>query len=277
MSLAAYDQLPVRRIAVDGEEICSIDTGHGPAVVLVHGSPVSSLEYRAVIARLATHFRVLAPDLLSFGRSSGPHDGADFTAQATALRHFLDTVGLERYHLVGHDWGGPIGVAAAARRAEQLERLVLLNTSIRADFRPPAYWRAMIAPRVGEAAIARANVFSRGLPLLLRAARRNAELRRRYAADLKSPPTRRTILKLERLQGYATECGRISEAFCEQPPMTMIVWGSPDPYFRQELKRLSGRLPNAHIVELPGAGHFATEDAATEVAAAIDTFLRAGA
>lgn len=119
----------------------SIEAGSGPAVVLSHGSPLFSLEFRATISRLLPDHRVLAPDLLSFGQSSGPTQGDDFTQQARAVRSFLDAVELDRFHLVAHDWGGPIGPAAAARRPTQVDRLVLVNTSVRADFRPPWYWR----------------------------------------------------------------------------------------------------------------------------------------
>jgi haloalkane dehalogenase len=77
MDIAEYDQLPARRVVVDGGEMFSIDAGSGPAVVLVHGSPLFSLEFRATISKLLPDHRVLAPDLLSFGQSSGPPKGAD--------------------------------------------------------------------------------------------------------------------------------------------------------------------------------------------------------
>src|SRR5437764_12874865 len=113
MSIAEFDGLPSRRVAVDGGEMFTVDTGQGPPVVLVHGSPVSSLEFRATIARLSVDFRVLAVDLLTFGRSSGPDEGADIPQQIRALRTLLDTLQLDRFHLVVHDWGGPVGLGAA--------------------------------------------------------------------------------------------------------------------------------------------------------------------
>ena len=251
----------------------AIDAGSGPTVVLVHGSPVSSLEYRATIARLLPRFRVVAPDLLTFGRSSGPPEGADFTQQARALRRLLDALELERFHLVAHDWGGPIGLAAAARIPQQLDRLVLLNTSIRPDLRLPLYWRLLSAPRLGELALLRANLFSRGLPLFLRAARWDRGLRRRYVEPLKSLACRRTALKLERLHGYAAECNLIQRALPELDGPKMILWGRPDPTLRGEDKRLQELLPGARLVELHGAGHFAPEDAAGDFAEAIADFL----
>ena len=152
MTIADYDRLPSKRVAVGGGELFTVDVGHGPAVVLVHGSPVSSLEFRAVIGRLRPRFRVLAPDMLSFGQSIGPAEGAGFTEQVRALRGLLDALSLDRFHFVGHDWGGPIGLAAAAEKPGQVDRVVLINTGILPDFEPPLAWRPMIAPAIGERA-----------------------------------------------------------------------------------------------------------------------------
>jgi haloalkane dehalogenase len=273
MDLAQYDRLPARRVAVDGGEMFTIDAGRGPAVVLVHGSPVSSLEFRSVISRLLPDFRVLAPDLLSFGRSSGPSTGADFTQQVRALGDLLEKSDLDRFHLVGHDWGGPIGLAAAARRPAQIDRLVLLNTSVREGLRPPLYWRPLTAPGLGELALVRANLYSMALPLFLRAARRDRSLCARYRTSLTGRATRRTILKLERLEGYVSVCRSIRRALPEISGPKMILWGEPEPYFRREVPRMRALLPAARFVPLPGAGHFAAEDAPDRVAEEIRAFF----
>ncbi len=251
----------------------AIDAGSGPAVVLVHGSPLFSFEFRATISRLLPHHRVLAPDLLSFGRSQGPPQGADFTQQARALRGFLDAVELDRFHLVGHDWGGPIGLAAAARRPTQVDRLVLLNTSVRADFRPPWYWLPLTAPGLGEAALVSANLFSRALPLFLQAARRDRALRECYQRPLEQLATRRTILKLERLEGYASECQLIERRLPQISGPKLIIWGKPEPYFRREGPHMRALMPTAYFTYLSGAGHFAAEDAPDRVGEEIRAFL----
>ncbi|MCV7287796.1 alpha/beta fold hydrolase [Mycolicibacterium wolinskyi] len=274
MDIAEYDQLPSRRVAVDGGEMFSIDAGTGPVVVLVHGSPLFSLEFRGTISRLLPDFRVLAPDLLSFGQSSGPAHGADFAQQARALRGFLDALTLDRFHFVGHDWGGPIGLAAAARRPTQIDRLVLLNTTVRADFRSPMYWRPLTAPYLGEAALVRANLYSRALPLFLRAAHRDNVLQARYRQPLDELATRRTILRLERLEGYVSECRLIKRRLPEIAGPKLIIWGKPEPYFRREGPRLRAFLPEAQFISLPGAGHFAAEDASDRVAEEIHGFLK---
>ncbi len=273
MNLAEYDRLPSTRVPVDGGEMFVIDAGEGPAVVLVHGSPVSSLEYRALIGSLKDRFRVVAPDLLTYGRSTGPADGANFTQQVRALRSLLDALDLGRFHLVGHDWGGPIAMGAAAQRPEQVARIVLMNTSIRADFRPPLAWQPVIAPIVGETAIVHANLMSHGLPLLLRAMWTDGELRRRHHAPLEKECTRRTALRLERREGYEAVCEQIAGALPAMDGPSLILWGTPEPYFRGEHRHLEASLPGARLIELAGAGHFVPEDASAAACGHIGEFL----
>lgn len=95
-----YDDLPSHRLRTANGEVCYIDAGEGPAVVMFHGSPLFSFEFRAQIVSLAQHFRVIAPDLLWFGRSTGPVGGADFTTQAGAMRELLDHLELHRFTLL---------------------------------------------------------------------------------------------------------------------------------------------------------------------------------
>lgn len=273
MKIAEYDRLPSRRVAVDGGEMVAVDVGEGPAVVLVHGSPVSSLEYRALIGALSPRFRVVAPDLLSFGRSEGPEEGAGFADQARALRSLLDALELERFHLVAHDWGGAIGVGAAAMRPDQVDRLVLLNTSILPDFEPPLAWQPMLLPAVGEVAVVWVNLMALSLPVLMKAARHDRELLRRYEEPLARDATRRTILKLERRDGYEELCRRIAGALPEMAGPKLLVWGTTDPYFRREYRRLEAAIPGLRRVMVPGGGHFASEDAPNAVSRHITGFL----
>lgn len=272
-----YDRLPQRRLRAGGGEIAYVDAGEGPAVVLVHGSPVSSFAFRAQIAALAAAHRVIAPDLLGFGRSSAPEGGADFTLQSAAVRDLLDRLGLARFGLVVHDWGGAAALGAVAHRPEQLSGLVLLNTSFRPGFRPPFYWRPLVGPVLGELLLVRANAFGNGLPLLLRSAR-DREVWRRYREPLRRTASRRTILALERLRGYEAECGRIVAALPEIRCPKLLLWGTPDPYFRaSERRRMRALLPDADLVLLEGAGHFSQEDAPERVSAELGRFFAAAA
>jgi haloalkane dehalogenase len=268
-----YDRLPQRDVEIEGFKVHLVEAGAGLPVVLVHGSPTSSILFRHQIAALSGRFRVIAPDLLGFGQSAVPAGGAAFREQAKVLRALLDHLGLERYALLGHDWGGPIALASAVQRPEQVSRLVLVNTSLRPDFDPPWYWRPFVAPRLGELLLVQLNLFGRGLPLMMRAARERS-LHRRYLAPLRRVDTRRTVLSLERLTGYAELTREVVDALPGMQVPTLILWGEPDGYFRPpEMQRLHALIPHARVRPIPKGGHFPQEDAAEAVTAALLAFL----
>lgn len=268
-----YAQFPQVQITLDGFPIHVVDAGSGPPVVLVHGSPVSSYSFRHQIAALMPRFRVIAPDLPGFGRSAGPEQGVAFRRQSELLRRLLDHLQLDSFRLVGHDWGGPVALAATSDRLDRVEQLALINTTFRSTFQPPAYWRLFTARGVGDLLLVRANVFGRGLPLLLNAAK-SSDVREEYRRHLEHGGTRRTVLALERLTGYADLMGEVEAALAAHPVPTLIVWGQPDPYFRQrELDWLRERLPQAEVVTIPGGGHFPQEDAPQAVTEALLRFF----
>lgn len=272
--IATYDSLPQRDVEIEGFSIHLVDAGDGFPVVLVHGSPTSSILFRHQMAALSKRFRVIAPDLLGFGRSAVPPGGTAFRQQASVLRALLDHLGLERYALLGHDWGGPIGMSCASRRPKQLSQLILVNTSIRPDLDPPWYWKPLVAPVLGELLVVGLNLIGRGLPLAMRAAR-DKSLHRRYLDPMLRADTRRTVLSLERLTGYNALMLELQETLPSMRVPTLILWGLPDPYFRPpEMERLRSLFPDAEVRPIARCGHFPQEDAPEVVTDALLGFLR---
>src|SRR5688500_7864748 len=106
-----------------------IDEGSGSPILFVHGTPTHSYEYRHLIASLSATHRCIAPDHLGFGRSERP---AAFRytpeAHAEVLREFVDALGLERFTLVVHDFGGPIGLPLALTDSSRVDCVILMNT-----------------------------------------------------------------------------------------------------------------------------------------------------
>ena len=105
--------------------------GAGEPVVLLHGWPSTWYEWRHVMPLLAGGFRVIAPDLRGLGDSSRPLDGYDKKTVAADLWHLLSgTLGLTSWHLVGHDWGGPVAFALAAAHAEAIRTLAIVDVTV---------------------------------------------------------------------------------------------------------------------------------------------------
>lgn len=273
LSVAEYEALSHHDVTLGDERIHYVDEGEGFPLVLVHGSPTTSALWRHQLPTLSKRFRVIAPDVLGFGRSVAPDEGVSFAKQADALRALLDHLGIDRYSIVGHDWGGPIAAACAADRPGQIHQWVLVNTTLRPTYRPPWYWKPFTAPLSGPLLIVRANLWGRNLSDMMRAAS-DPEVGGHYLAASQPLGNRRTFLRLERLEGYRPLMERVIDAL-PSLPAPLIVWGTHDAYFRSEHRELQSLLPRSRLVVLEGGGHFPQEDAPDDVTRALDAFLAA--
>jgi len=111
-----------------------VTAGAGEPLVLLHGWPQTWYEWRRVMPALAQHFRVVAPDLRGLGDSSRPPGGYDKRTMAEDIWRLLsDHLGIERFCLVGHDWGGPVAFALAMAHQEAVRRLAILDVVIPGD------------------------------------------------------------------------------------------------------------------------------------------------
>ena len=263
-----FDALATAELAHVGGRLHVVDQpgtkgpGGLPPVVFVHGSPTSSLLWRRQLVALAARGRrVLAPDQLGQGASDAPDGGVDFAAQTAALRELLDARVAGPFDLVVHDWGGPVGLGACVHRWADVRRLVLVNTTFLADWREPPGWEAFVAPETGEQLIVEANAWIAGLPGVMAACAADAALYARYAAPSERVGTRRTFLRLERLEGFRATLEPVERCLRDRTPPTRIVWGGGDVYFGDESERLLAALPSAGVVHIPGGGHFPQEDA----------------
>ncbi|RFB70861.1 MULTISPECIES: alpha/beta fold hydrolase [unclassified Herbaspirillum] len=110
-----------------------VTAGSGFPVVLLHGIPQTSHEWRYVIPHLAKKYRVIAPDLRGLGDSSRPANGYDKKTVSQDVWNLLESLGIESFYLVGHDWGGPTAFSLAAQHREAVEKLAILDVAIPGD------------------------------------------------------------------------------------------------------------------------------------------------
>jgi haloalkane dehalogenase len=115
--------------------LCAIDEGPRTAapVLLMHGEPSWSFLYRHIISKLAAAgHRVVAPDLIGFGRSDKPSEPDDYTYERHVrwMSGWLLAMQLRDITFFGQDWGGLIGLRLVAAYPERFARLVVANTGL---------------------------------------------------------------------------------------------------------------------------------------------------
>lgn len=123
----------------DGLRVHYVDEGprEGPTVLLTHGEPTWAYLYRKMIPGLVdAGCRVVAPDLVGFGRSDKPVERDDYTygRHVRWLTETIDAIGLDEITMFCQDWGGLLGLVHAARHPERFRSIVASNTGV-----PPAF------------------------------------------------------------------------------------------------------------------------------------------
>jgi haloalkane dehalogenase len=262
-----------------------VDEGAGEAVLFVHGTPTWSYEWRHLIRALAPRWRCVAPDLLGFGLSERPPRFAySPEAHAAVLAAFVERLGLERFTLVVHDYGGPIGLPRCLERSERVQRLVLLNTWMWPLDDDPELRRTgrLAASGLGRLLYRRCNASLRLIMPHAYGDRRKLTpaIHRQYLAPFPTPDDRERVLwALARAilgsSAYYADLWRCREWLRGRP--VLIVWGLRDPAFRPHFLARWAALfgPEARVVRLPAAGHWPHEEAPEAVRQQLLAFLEA--
>ena len=270
-----------REFEVDGLRSFVLDQGEGDPVVCIHGVPSSSFLWRKVLPELAGRgLRGIAFDLPGLGLADRP---ADFDYSWTGLGRFalgaVDALGLERFHLVVHDIGGPVGFELAAAAPERVRSLTVLNTLVEVDvFKRPWTMELFARRGIGEVWLAgmrgpafRQLMYLQGIED--RSAVTNAELDA-YVDLLKREDGGKAFLRI--MRGFERTRGKrqlYAGALRDVPYPVQAVWGEKDPALPldrhgADVKRIAG-LDTIHTVP---AKHFLQEDQAPAVAAHIADF-----
>lgn len=265
-----------RFLEIDGHTVHYVDEGSGPTLLFLHGNPTWSFLWRDVIRALRTDFRCVALDYPGFGLST-PAPGYRYLPEehAEVVTAFLDALNLRDVTLVGQDWGGLIGLAAAQRRPGVFARLVLANTwawPVNGVLHFEAFSRLVGGPA--------ARFLVRRFNLLVNTFLPTGH-RRRKPTDAEMTHYRRALDTPDRRQASAVLPGRVlasrpffAEIEAGLPTLahlpTLIIWGDADIAFRpQERERLESTFPHHKTVIIEGAGTYPESDAPEEFVAAL--------
>ena len=256
-----------------------------PVILLLHGFPSSSFQYRELIPRLADCFRVIAPDLPGFGFTEVPPEREykyTFDALAKTLFAFVKRLDLDHFAMYVFDYGAPTGFRLAMLDPARVTAIVSQNGNAYEEGLGDAwqpiqrYWRE---PTLENRNAIRAGLTPEGI-------------RNEYSAGISEPslikPEGYTLdaallarpgnvdIQLDLFLDYANNVElypKFQEYFRSAQPPLLAIWGERDPFFLPAGARAFKRdIPSA-LVQLLPTGHFALETHLEEISVAVHDFL----
>ena len=274
-------------IEVDGVQVFYRKAGpvDAPVVLLLHGFPTSSFQYRELIPRLADRYHVIAPDLPGFGFTEVSPEREyvySFEGLARTIFAFIEALKLTSYALYVFDYGAPTGFRLALMAPERITAIVSQNGNAYEEGLGDAwqpiqrYWR--------EPTLENRNA--------IRSALTAEGMKREYSVGIPDPalidPEGYTLdaallarpgnvdIQLDLFLDYANNVKlypKFQEYFRTSKPALLAIWGKFDPYFIPAGAEAFQRdLPDASVTFLP-TGHFALETHLEEIARVMRDFL----
>jgi len=276
-----------RTVEVDGVDVFYREAGpaDAPVVLLPHGYPSSSFQYRALMPALADQWRLIAPDFPGFGYSEAPADfDYSFGGYADLLDKLLAKLGVERFALYLFDYGSQVGFQLALKDPSRIVALIIQNGDAYEETLGPkyeplkAYWESPTVERRDELAQA---VSAEGLREEV-LGEVPAEVAERISPDLwnLSWPLMREHREI--MIGFFLEIHSSVQQFPayqaylrdNQPP-TLIVWGPQDGYMPAAAARAYlADVPEAELHLFDDGGHWLLETHLDEVVPLVRAFLQ---
>ncbi len=278
-----------RSVKIDGVTVAYREAGapNRPTVLLLHGFPTSSQQYRKLIPALAKRYHVLAPDYPGFGASDMPSRETfkyTFANYANVVQSFLKQKGVKRYALYLMDYGAPIGFRVFAKAPERVTAFIIQNGNAYVEglqkFWDPikAYWADPKNPAKRNALRQFLTIGATKWQYTHGVSNVEAVSPDNWHTDqfLLDRPGSKDI-QLDLFLDYGTNVGHYKKwqaLFRRHQPPTLIVWGKNDQIFpaagahpyKRDLKTMEFHLLNT--------GHFALEEYGAFIAARMLAFLK---
>jgi pimeloyl-ACP methyl ester carboxylesterase len=280
----------VHKVEADGVQVFYRAAGeaNAPVVLLLHGFPTSSFMFREIIPRLASDYRVVAPDLPGFGFTEVPSERQylySFDQLALTIEAFTRALRINRYAIYVFDYGAPTGFRLAMAHPDRVTAIVSQNGNAYEEGLGEAwgpirkYWAA---PTAENRDILRKSILTEGgtrWQYTHGVANPESVPPESYTLDtaLLDRPGNKEI-QLDLFLDYASNVNlypKFQEYFRKSKPPLLAIWGKNDPFFIPAgAEAFRKDIPSANVQFLD-TGHFATETHAVEIASAMKDFLEA--
>jgi pimeloyl-ACP methyl ester carboxylesterase len=250
------------------------DQGDREAVVFVHGNPGPATDWSDLLECVGEFARGIAMDFPGYGNADRPrHFAYSINGYARYLDAALAQLGVDRAHIVAHDFGGAWALAWAAQHPEKFASATLINTGVLIGYRWHRMARIWRTPVLGEVFTAATTQVA--VRAVLR--RENPGLRGKALDSVARAivgSSNRAVLALYRAtpaEAFAAPAHAL--AALDRP--ALVIWGEAEAYLPLEQAKLQRRaFPSARIVTLPNTGHWPMHECPGDLRDIVLPFLR---
>jgi haloalkane dehalogenase len=286
LEISGADPHPRRTFTVLDSEMSFIDIGEGDPIVFLHGNPSSSYLWRNVIPHVAGLGRILAPDLVGFGRSGkSPSRAYRYTDHVRYLDAWFEALGLtQNVTLVLHDWGSALGFNRAVRFPEQIKTIAFMESiaMVRAwsDFGQAGdMFRALRSPK-GEQMVLDDNFFVEKVLPMMTMRPLSEEKMAVYRAPFTLREDRLPTLALPRdipIEGEPEDVAAIVDHYSKWLATSRVpklfINAEPGMTITGRIRDFVRTWPNQQEMTVKGR-HFVQEDSPHEIGRAIAHFVK---
>lgn len=235
-------------------------TGNGPAMILMHGWGCQSLTLASIEGVAAEQHTVYNLDLPGFGQSDEPLDVWGVNEYADMLEQFITKLHIEKPIILGHSYGGRIGILYSS--THDVDKLILVDAAGVKPHRSMKYYFKVYTFKAGK-------IFMKVLLGKKRAAQRIEAMRKaKGSADYaNASPMMRSVLTKSVNQDLKYAMPRIKAP-------TLLIWGENDTATPlKDAKIMEKLIPDAGLVSFPGCGHYSFLDNPYQFAAVLRSFI----
>ncbi len=254
----------MKTITVEGLKIAYFDRGEGPIVLLLHGWGAPAATYRLLIDHLSSYCRVIAPDLPGFGDSEEPPVPWTSARFAAFVQSFAAALGIEEAVLIGHSNGGRIALHLLAEGCTfAVNKAILMDSAGLKPHRGFSYYYKVYTYKAARMFFSLPVIRSL-FPNAVEKARQ-----KRGSADYRSAsPVMRQSMVLAVNQD-------LSHLLPHVKVSTLLIWGEKDTATPLcDGRKMERLIPDAGLVTLAGAGHFAFAEQWPQCRRVLDVFLK---
>ena len=267
-------------LSLDSGKMHYIDEGQGETILCLHGEPSWSYLYRKMIPILSKSHRVIAPDLIGFGRSDKYVSVKDYSFEMhfSKLEKFIRILGLNNITVVVQDWGGLLGLPLLAEHPNLFKRVVVMNTYLPTGKKPMPLafklWKGLsqLSPFMPVGSILSAGTHQK-LSASAKQAYNAPFPSAKYKAGAKIFPALVPSSESDPAVPYMLKARAVLKEW--QKP-AFVLFSDKDPIMSGAWKWFYHNIPTAKNqpqITIKDAGHFLQEDKGEEIATHINAFM----